>query len=155
MSARPRRWLMLDTSVLADLRLYDLETVGAALTLVAWEAAGHEPGSEEVMARVCGLSRTKWKTRGNAIQAARALLKLSSQPRATFKRSPLSPALRKKILERDGSVCRYCGDTDGPFHIDHIKPIARGGTDDEGNLCVACAPCNFAKAARFNSEWAW
>lgn len=155
MSKRPRRWLMLDTSCMADLRVLDIEAVGAALAIVTWEAAGHEAVDEDTMTRVCGLSRTKWKARRKAILQARELLKGASQPRATFKRSPLSPGLRERIFERDGRVCRYCGDTDGPFHIDHIKPVARGGADGEDNLCVACQSCNFAKAARFNSEWTW
>lgn len=31
------------------------------------------------------------------------------------------------------------------FHIDHILPIAKGGTDDSDNLCFACELCNLHK----------
>lgn len=30
-----------------------------------------------------------------------------------------------EVCGRDGNKCRYCGDTDGPFHIDHIMPASR------------------------------
>lgn len=155
MSKRPRRWLMVDTACAADLRLCDAEAVGAAFALVLWEAAGHEPANEDTMARVCGLSRTKWRKRAAGILHARDILKRASEPRATFRRPPLAPEKRARILARDGAHCTYCGATQGPFHIDHIQPYSRGGTDDDDNLCVACAPCNFAKAASLNSEWTW
>lgn len=60
----------------------------------------------------------------------------------------LRRTLRPLILERDESRCRYCGRTDGPLHIDHITPIARGGSNELANLQVLCAPCNRAKGAR-------
>jgi hypothetical protein len=150
-----RRWLMIDTIALRDLTRFDHETIGAALLLVAWQSQGHEAPDDETLARVCGLSRTKWKKRGAAIVEAAALLRTASEPRAQFKRTPLSATARERIFARDGRVCRYCGDTEGPFHIDHVIPFARGGTDADDNLCVACAPCNFAKAASLNSEWNW
>jgi len=60
----------------------------------------------------------------------------------------LSRSIRPLILDRDGARCRYCGRTDGPLHIDHITPIARGGSNELANLQVLCAPCNRAKGAR-------
>ena len=30
----------------------------------------------------------------------------------------------------------------GQLQIDHIRPEAKGGTDIEGNLCLACEFCN-------------
>lgn len=33
-------------------------------------------------------------------------------------------------------------------HVDHITPLARGGTDDRRNLQILCAPCNQSKSAR-------
>lgn len=36
---------------------------------------------------------------------------------------------------------------DGPFHLDHIVPVARGGCAHLHNLQFLCAPCNQAKAA--------
>lgn len=60
----------------------------------------------------------------------------------------ISKKLRFEILQRDGFRCQYCG-REGPevaLEIDHIKPRARGGTDDPENLTVACFMCNRGKS---------
>jgi hypothetical protein len=33
------------------------------------------------------------------------------------------------------------------LHVDHVTPVALGGTDDPSNLVTACADCNSGKAA--------
>ena len=33
------------------------------------------------------------------------------------------------------------------FHVDHIIPVARGGTDDLANLRLLCPDCNYIKGA--------
>ena len=70
-----------------------------------------------------------------------------------YERTPLPAVLRAAILSRDGERCRYCGDFDGPFQIDHIWPVALGGTDDPENLCVACRSCNASKGAKPLEVW--
>lgn len=70
-----------------------------------------------------------------------------------LKRTSLSMALRAEVYARDGMVCAYCSDTAGPFEIDHVHPVIRGGTDDPSNLAVACAPCNRSKGAKLVAEW--
>lgn len=65
----------------------------------------------------------------------------------------ISPQLRNEILERNGFTCQLCGAGPGdadPFnpnrkvrlHVDHVKPISQGGTDDRTNLRVLCSACN-------------
>lgn len=59
--------------------------------------------------------------------------------------------LRFKILKRDGFRCHYCGksphrDPNIVLHVDHIKPLSKGGTWDEKNLITACAECNMGKS---------
>jgi hypothetical protein len=49
------------------------------------------------------------------------------------------------IRRRDRDTCRYCGDIVGPFEIDHVVPVAMGGTNRRGNLVLACRPCNSRK----------
>lgn len=58
-----------------------------------------------------------------------------------------------RVIGREGRRCTYCGDTDGPFDLDHIYPVSRGGTNDPSNLTLACAACNRSKGAKTLREW--
>src|SRR5262245_40732128 len=58
--------------------------------------------------------------------------------------------LRTRILERDHGICQPCqgaGRLTLASQVDHIKPKADGGTDDEANLQAICKPCHDAKTA--------
>jgi hypothetical protein len=61
----------------------------------------------------------------------------------------VSRRLRFEILRRDGSMCRYCGAGAGekPLTIDHVLPVALGGTDEPSNLVTACHDCNAGKSS--------
>ena len=56
-------------------------------------------------------------------------------------------------LEYEGLSCFYCGRRTGPYHMDHIFPKSRGGTNDKSNMAVVCAPCNHSKLNRTPEEW--
>ena len=68
------------------------------------------------------------------------------------RRKDVSKEARRYVEERD-VICVYCGCQDGPYHIDHILPITRGGSNDVSNLALACAPCNISKRNRTPEEW--
>jgi hypothetical protein len=61
--------------------------------------------------------------------------------------------LTAQVYERDGYVCTYCGDVDGPHQVDHVMPLAKGGTNDIDNLAVACKVCNASKRDLTLDEW--
>ena len=66
-----------------------------------------------------------------------------------IKRKPIKPSLRFEILKRDDYRCQMCGVTakDGAaLEIDHITPVAKGGTNDADNLQVLCRECNAGKS---------
>ncbi|MGN6168187.1 MAG: HNH endonuclease [Solirubrobacteraceae bacterium] len=48
--------------------------------------------------------------------------------------------LRREILDRDGHVCRLCSAP--ATDVDHVVPLAVGGTDEPSNLRALCAPCH-------------
>lgn len=61
------------------------------------------------------------------------------------------------ILNREGGLCHYCGCpvaipslSNQTYDIDHMVPIARGGTNDPTNLVLSCSKCNNKKEQKFN-----
>ena len=65
-------------------------------------------------------------------------------------RLALPKGLRFAILERDGFRCRACGQSplkqEGiVLHVDHIFPVAKGGTNHPSNLQTLCEDCNSGK----------
>jgi 5-methylcytosine-specific restriction endonuclease McrA len=55
--------------------------------------------------------------------------------------------IRKLVLLRDGFTCQTCGKP--ATCVDHIRPLARGGSDHPSNLRASCGPCNQSKGARW------
>jgi 5-methylcytosine-specific restriction endonuclease McrA len=53
--------------------------------------------------------------------------------------------LREYLLQKWGHACVYCGATNVPLQVEHIKAKAKGGTNRVGNLTIACRECNQAK----------
>lgn len=69
---------------------------------------------------------------------------------ATIERRKLTDAMRAEVRRRCADTCQGCGDTHGPFHIDHIVPVSRGGLTVLDNLTLLCAACNILKS---NHSW--
>ena len=91
--------------------------------------------------------------------------------RSGRKRRALGVVVRRLVYERDGFTCQICGvetldprlagrervmggrtvrvltqsEVDRIREVDHVVPLARGGTDELENLQVACHRCNRLK----------
>lgn len=61
--------------------------------------------------------------------------------------------IKRRILERDGCRCVYCGNDTGPLECDHVVPVSAGGSHEDNNLATACRDCNRAKSNKLLSEW--
>lgn len=61
----------------------------------------------------------------------------------------VSRRLRYEILRRDNYTCYYCGAKapDVPLTVDHVVPLALGGSDEASNLVTACKDCNAGKSS--------
>lgn len=61
----------------------------------------------------------------------------------------VSKRLRFEILRRDNHTCRYCGGVapDVILTVDHVTPVALGGSDEPSNLVAACKDCNTGKSS--------
>lgn len=69
-------------------------------------------------------------------------------------RKKTSKKVRFDVFKRDGFKCQYCGAHPPAvmLHVDHIHPVAEGGTNDLDNLITSCEPCNLGKGARLLSD---
>lgn len=69
-------------------------------------------------------------------------------------RTPLSKKTRFEVFKRDSFTCQYCGKSapDVILEVDHIIPVAQGGTDDLFNLVTSCRDCNRGKGKRMLSD---
>lgn len=65
------------------------------------------------------------------------------------KRQWLSFQVRREVAARDKYRCVYCGvhakKRGVKTHVDHIVPLAKGGSNEISNLCLACEACNLKK----------
>ena len=69
-------------------------------------------------------------------------------------RKSLSKKIRFEVLKRDSFKCQYCGEPapDVVLHVDHIKPVSKGGDNTITNLVTACQGCNAGKGVREISD---
>lgn len=61
------------------------------------------------------------------------------------------------IISSQNYRCAECGAKilhSKDRHLDHIKPVSRGGTNDKGNLQFLCIGCNLSKGAKDPIEFA-
>jgi len=62
----------------------------------------------------------------------------------------ISNSLRFEVFQRDWHTCQYSGRRapDVELEVDHLIPVARGGTDAFENLITSCRECNSGKSAK-------
>jgi len=70
------------------------------------------------------------------------------------KRKTITKSVRFEVFKRDQFKCQYCGVSapDVLLHIDHINPVANGGTNEIINLITACFDCNNGKRDKLLSD---
>ena len=141
-----------------------MNLVGCCAAGLVWTYSepgdGSLPDDDEMLARLAGFKLRRWKVIRKEIEHYFKI----KRGRWHFDRDWISVGdnnarcavpteVRKTVLKRQGKVCTYCGDTDGPFDFDHIMPVSRGGTNAASNLTLACFRCNRSKGALTLAEW--
>lgn len=154
----------------ADVNVVDDDAFRALMALVSQCAArlvwtysppsdGSLPDDDDRLARIARVSKRRWRAirpqlaqffiiRNGKWHLDRPWISVDGVGRLAI---PL--AIQRDILAREGQRCAYCGADDGPFHFEHIYPVAKGGTNDAANLVLACAPCNLSKGDKTLAEW--
>ena len=52
----------------------------------------------------------------------------------------------KNQYDNQNGKCFYCGkEVNLDYHVDHIKPISRGGANTPENIVISCPSCNLSK----------
>ncbi|QDZ39438.1 HNH endonuclease [Euhalothece natronophila Z-M001] len=67
----------------------------------------------------------------------------------------IPPEVREYVFQRDNYQCRSCGkkQTQTALEVDHIIPIANGGSNDISNLQTLCRRCNNQKKHHFDQRF--
>jgi 5-methylcytosine-specific restriction endonuclease McrA len=83
--------------------------------------------------------RIQWKTR-------------QSRERASV--GDHSPNDIRVLYEDQCGQCAYCGiRLFDSFHVDHVIPISKGGSNWPDNLALTCEYCNLSKKDKLLAEW--
>lgn len=74
--------------------------------------------------------------------------------KATLREVPCVPFTVEQLAARLSMFagCWMCGTKDGPMHVDHVKPVSKGGPHMLANLRPACPPCNLSKKDQWPIE---
>lgn len=60
----------------------------------------------------------------------------------------------KRLYEAQRRKCYYCKSKLGStYHVDHVVPLSRGGSNGPENLVISCVKCNLSKGDRLPHEW--
>lgn len=55
--------------------------------------------------------------------------------------------------ERQRGKCYWCHKKLVEYHIDHVMPLSRGGSNAPDNIVIACPLCNMQKHDKLPHEW--
>lgn len=58
------------------------------------------------------------------------------------------------LYEEQDELCAYCDvPLNGNYHIDHVQPLSRGGSNFIENIVISCPTCNLSKGSKTLEEW--
>jgi 5-methylcytosine-specific restriction endonuclease McrA len=102
--------------------------------------------------RECMAANTKRHSQNNPQQVlARGQRR---RARETSQASEISQERCERLLVILEGKCRYCEEPLSDGHEeDHLTPLARGGTNKDGNITIACLQCNRAKGSKTLTEF--
>lgn len=83
--------------------------------------------------------------------------KLTKVVSAANRRSKLSGHITRKNIQTQYELqegkCFYCSDLLTRYHVDHVIPVVRGGSNTPDNIVISCPTCNLKKGSQLPCEW--
>jgi len=114
-------------------------------------AARKEKRSEEKAERKRQYMR-RWRAENHVIASVQSRSKKARRRNAPGKHTAADVLA---IGDRQKWRCAWCKRPCGAaYHVDHVMPLARGGSNWPSNLCIACPTCNMRKKAKLPHEFA-
>jgi hypothetical protein len=65
----------------------------------------------------------------------------------------VSKKIIQTLLGIQGKTCAYCSVEMTNYHVDHVLPLAGGGTNNLRNLVLACPSCNLKAGSLVFSDF--
>jgi 5-methylcytosine-specific restriction endonuclease McrA len=88
------------------------------------------------------------RKRHEAEPEARRAKKHNRRAKVSLAGGSCSPTEWGKILKRYNHTCPGCGETEEKLTVDHVVPVALGGTSNPDNLQPLCRRCNSRKGKK-------
>jgi len=116
---------------------------------------------EEEIQKVCDKQKKnpEWVAQRNKKWKAahpEAVSQMSSKRRARIA-SADGRYSRKDVLEKFEQQCGKCywckKEINGRYHVDHVVPLSRGGSNWPSNIVITCPHCNMSKNDKLPEEW--
>lgn len=96
---------------------------------------------------ICGLPKSEWKRRKDWTCCSWECTDKHKKININY-----WPIVRSQIISRDKNTCLHCGyfqKSESAFVVDHIIPIAIGGSEwDKSNMQTLCTKCNKLKTKK-------
>lgn len=117
----------------------------------AWQRSYYKKNKDRIQA-----SNKRW-AENNPEAAAAASHKVRARRRAadgTFNRNDVVRLMRLQQMKCASCFSDFRKSGKNRYHVDHIVPLARGGTNWPENIQLLCPGCNLRKSARDPYEFA-
>lgn len=99
-------------------------------------------------------NKERIKAQAKAWEAANPERKRAAANRRRAATGSHTAAELRQMYEDQQGLCAYCATPlFGRYHVDHMRPLSRDGTNDWTNLAIACPECNQRKGVRTAEEF--
>lgn len=93
----------------------------------------------------------EWSARHPEAQKARKAKRRALEANAVGEHSRQDIELQYRS---QNGRCWWCGKKVGrEFHVDHLTPLNRGGTNNANNIVISCPKCNHSRRDKMPHEW--